>query len=229
NREVIEIWERGERLHPLDRALLVLAAAYPEMPANAVADWPLGRRNSALAELRSAMFSPLLNAWIGCPQCEEKLEFQIDTQNLIAQDDAVDNRLVLLNGRTFRLPTSRDLAVAIRESDPADAPFRLLQNCYLGEDQDRVWSDLDLEEVGESMAAADPLAETRLAFSCPNCGHNWDETFDLLQFMWTEIDAAAKQTLRDVHTLASAYGWTEREILGLSWPRRAWYLSMVEQ
>ena len=33
----------------------------------------------------------------------------------------------------------------------------------------------------------------------------------------------------EVHTLASVYGWTEREILSLSEPRRAFYLEMVRQ
>ena len=43
-----------------------------------------------------------------------------------------------------------------------------------------------------------------------------------------EIHAWAKRTLREVHTLASAYGWSEREILSMSAVRRALYLEMVQ-
>jgi hypothetical protein len=77
------------------------------------------------------------------------------------------------------------------------------------------------------MALADPLSETRLKLHCPKCGNEWDETLDLVVFLWSEIEARAKRLLLDVHDLASAYGWTEKEILSLSEPRRANYLEMV--
>ncbi|HUD55174.1 MAG TPA: hypothetical protein VMR02_08095 [Terracidiphilus sp.] len=43
----------------------------------------------------------------------------------------------------------------------------------------------------------------------------------------TQIEARARRLLYEVHTLAAAYGWSEREILSLSAPRRALYLEMV--
>ena len=45
--------------------------------------------------------------------------------------------------------------------------------------------------------------------------------------LWDEIDARARALLGEVHLLAAAYGWTEREILALGAERRASYLSMV--
>ncbi len=41
------------------------------------------------------------------------------------------------------------------------------------------------------------------------------------------MEARAKRLLSEVHALASAYGWSEREILGLSVARREFYLGMV--
>ena len=49
--DLLELWEAGARRHPLDRALLILAAALPEQSHDRLADWPLGRRNEALARL----------------------------------------------------------------------------------------------------------------------------------------------------------------------------------
>ena len=40
---------------------------------------------------------------------------------------------------------------------------------------------------------------------------------------WLEIDAWARRTLRDVHALASAYAWSERDVLALSPTRRTLY------
>ena len=72
--DFLNIWERGFHLHPLDRGLLTLSAALPETSYDSLADWPLGQRNRALAELRCACFGPGLQGWIRCAQCEEKLE-----------------------------------------------------------------------------------------------------------------------------------------------------------
>ncbi len=84
-----------------------------------------------------------------------------------------------------------------------------------------------MHELGERMASADPMAETRLTLRCPECGEEWEETFDIVSFFWAEIEAQAKRLLFEIHTLALAYGWTESEILSLSEPRRALYLEMV--
>ena len=47
-----------------------------------------------------------------------------------------------------------------------------------------------------------------------------------MSFLWTEIEAWAWRMLSDVHTLARAYGWGERDILALSPTRRQFYLEM---
>jgi hypothetical protein len=77
------------------------------------------------------------------------------------------------------------------------------------------------------MALADPLSETRLTLECPKCGNRWEDTLEFAAFLWAEIEARAKRLLFEIHTLASAYGWTEAEILALGDRRRATYLEMV--
>jgi hypothetical protein len=84
-----------------------------------------------------------------------------------------------------------------------------------------------LGAVEDQMAAADPQADVRLALSCPACGHQWQEVFDIVSFLWGEVQAWALRLLREVHTLASAYGWSEADILALSPQRRQMYLEMV--
>jgi hypothetical protein len=223
NLVILDLWERGIRLHPLDRSLLALSAALQESYDN-LADWPLGRRNRALAELLSSCFGRDLQGWIACPRCGQKLEFQMDSVALTSQEMG-PAAPIEVNGRRFRLPTSRDLARAVREPDPGLAPIRLLENCLVEGD---LPEGEELEEVGERMALADPLSEIRLTFHCPDCGHEWHETLDLGAFLWAKIETSAKRLLREVHALGSAYGWTEKEILSLSEPRRSFYLEMVE-
>jgi predicted RNA-binding Zn-ribbon protein involved in translation (DUF1610 family) len=222
---VLDLWDRGSQLHSLDQGLLALSVGFPETPYQTLADWPLGRRNRALAELRWSWFGPHLEGWASCPKCGEKLEFQLDARSF-ATLDAPGPEPVMVDGRCFRLPTTRDLARAAGEADPQSAALRLLEGCRLEEGE--ALSDDDLEAVGEKMAAADPLAETRLSLVCPNCGNQWEDTVDIAAFLWADIDARARRLLREVHTLGSAYGWTEREILSLSDRRRAVYLEMAQ-
>lgn len=74
---------------------------------------------------------------------------------------------------------------------------------------------------------ADPQANVQLNVSCPACSHQWQMTFDILSFFWTEISAWAQRILREVHVLASAYGWHEADVLAMSSMRRQCYLQMV--
>jgi hypothetical protein len=45
--------------------------------------------------------------------------------------------------------------------------------------------------------------------------------------LWREIESMAGRLLRDVHALASAYGWHEKDILALSPVRRQFYLTLI--
>ena len=147
NSDVLELWERGSRLHPLDQGLLALGAAFPETPYESLAALPLGRRNSALAELRCSCFGPSLQGWTSCPRCEEKLEFEMDGRLLINRAEATPNEPICANGHSFHLPNSRDLARAAAQPDPRLAAIRLLESCRLEAGEPPAWSEEDLEEV----------------------------------------------------------------------------------
>jgi hypothetical protein len=77
------------------------------------------------------------------------------------------------------------------------------------------------------MALADPMAEVLIELPCPACGTGHDSLLDIVSFFWSELEARAKRLLREIHDLATAYGWTESAILSLSDHRRAVYLDLV--
>jgi hypothetical protein len=110
---------------------------------------------------------------------------------------------------------------------------RLLQCCLLQVRRDGTEAPPEqlpvevMEAITAHMAEADPQADVRLALVCPQCGHHWQGAFDIGTFFWHEIDAWAQRTLREVHTLASRYGWREMDILSMSARRRQWYLNLV--
>ena len=234
--DCLALWESGRTLHPLDQGLLAVRAAFPETQNESIADWPLGRRNRALAELRCACFGRWLRGWTACRQCGEKLEFEVDGTALAESRAAGCNDPIDSLGRTFRLPTTRDLARIAGERDPSMAARRLLEQCMAPataeESADRssgapAWTEEEIDAVGESMALADPLAEILLHFDCPACGASFQESLDLPEFLWSELEGRAKRLLLDVHLLASAYGWSETQILSVSQARREFYLQRV--
>jgi hypothetical protein len=233
NADFLSLWESGRELHPLDQGLLAIHTALPETTEENVADWPLGRRNRALAELRCACFGSALQGWTDCSQCGEKLEFNMDGRVLaeqhLAQMEQGQAATIVVEGRTFRLPTSRDLARIAGEQEPSAAALRLLEACRVESLSEGEQSSAEyVESVGEQMAAADPLAEIVVTFECPVCRDSRNEVLDLPAFLWAEIEARVKRLLLEIHTLASAYGWSEGEILALSDARRRLYLEMVQ-
>jgi hypothetical protein len=223
----LELWELGASLHPLDRSLLALSMADPSSAID-VADLPLGRRNLALLELHSSWFGPQLQAWTSCPDCDEKVEFELNARQLAATGDApAMQSSVRVGEHTFRLPTSRDVAQVATAGSAEDTSIGLLERCRTSGPENATWTDEMLATVEERLANEDPLAETRLALSCPSCGREWEDTFDIGRFLWAEVETRARRTLWEVHALASAYGWSESETLSLSPARRAMYLKMV--
>jgi hypothetical protein len=229
--ELLDLWESGCHRHPLDRALLALKRALPNASYESLSDWPLGRRNQALTKFYSQCFGPRLRAWTACRNCGEKLEFEMDADLLAGAETSGCNGLnepVIVNGRAFRLPNSRDLALAANETDPSAGAVRIVESCLMEPSETVHWSEDELSELGETFALADPLAEIRVNAPCPECGNDGKETLDLVSFVWTEIEARIRGLLLDIHILASAYGWSEADILSMSKNRRSMYIEMVQ-
>jgi hypothetical protein len=225
--EILELWEQGMRLHPLDRSLLVLSATSPRHAEN-YADWPIGRRNRALFELHAVCFGARLHGWSTCPRCAEKVEFEIDDGSFTTETlPASSTDGVVIGCQRYRVPTSRDLAEAL-SGDLETVAIRLLQRCHIGDGTVSTWTGGELRDAEETLAAADPLAETQLALDCPSCAHQWNDVLDIGSFVWAELESRARRLLFEVHTLASAYGWSEGETLSLSAARRTSYLRMVQ-
>ena len=65
--------------------------------------------------------------------------------------------------------------------------------------------DTTVELISRRMAECDPQADVVMAVTCPSCAQQWSESFDIVSFLWTELDAWASRVLDDVHHLAVAF------------------------
>lgn len=235
--EWLTVWERGQAQSWPERALVILAAACPDLPMETLAGLSIGQRDAWLLTLREWTFGPQLAGLAMCPRCGERLDLPCNVADIQVPLPEEPGNIFSLQMAgyevSFRLPNSLDL-MAITTSAAGVVPRQqLLERCLLAvlqhgtEQADEPLPPEVEQAVVARMAQVDPQADVQLALCCPGCNHHWQAPFDIVSFFWNEINAWAGRLLRDVHTLASAYGWHEADILALSPWRRQAYLGMV--
>lgn len=234
---LLEVWEQGLSATPVERALLLLNAARTEESSDALSKLSIGKRDARLLQLRAETFGSSLQAMCDCPHCSEVIEMSLNVIDILVDvPEEEDGLLSLSTGNYnvhFRLPDSTDLAAAVAVGDRTIAARRLLHRCIIEARQDDkivppdgLPSDV-LDALAQRIAEIDAQSNIELEMTCPACSSTWVSPFDIVAFFWMEVSAWAKRMLRDVHTLACAYGWNEEEILALSPARRQFYLEMV--
>jgi hypothetical protein len=85
------------------------------------------------------------------------------------------------------------------------------------------------QTISEALATLDPLVAFSVSCTCPTCGADCDVPVDLESLALQQLAARQKRVLREVHLLASRYGWTEEEVLAVPSQRRARYLALIEE
>jgi len=237
--EFLDVWEHGLAQSPAQRALTLVALACTETSLEELAQFSVGQRDAHLLALREQAFGSQLASITICPACAEQLQFHVSTADIRATSSNAELAAPLYLTHAdyhveFRLPTSLDLTSLDPAADIETNRQRLLQRCVTAAqrgDMEVATTELPMEVaavIAQRMAEADPQADVQLALTCPKCQHAWQSTLDIVSYFWTEIDAWASRLLREVHALASAYGWREAEVLALSPCRRQAYLELIE-
>lgn len=237
--ELLAAWEQGLDQSPTRRALLLLSAGSPDVAPDQLAALPIGVRDARLLRLREMLFGDAVAAVSRCAACGDPLDVTFHVHDMrTAQIDAgepevLTHRLQVTGyDIAFRLPASADI-LAVSSLDGDAAHRMLISRCVVearhagaltvaGELPDTI-----VAALADTMRKVDPQAQIELAMTCPACGHDWIALFDIAAFLWHEVHAWAQRMLRDVHTLARAYGWREADILAMSTRRRQRYLDMV--
>jgi hypothetical protein len=234
--ELLSVWECGLNQGYVDRAVSLLSAANPQLSVTEIAQLSIGRRDAALLTLRDRTFGSRITSVVTCPGCGGNFDLVFETEAILAAPVQLEDFQIMADGIEMRicLPNSLDVAAALANQDAAEEATRvMLRRCISANDASGNRVEVDdlpfaLREAAEDvMSQADQQADVRLLVSCLECGRQWTEPFDIVRFFWAEIHAWAVRILREVHVLASAYGWTEQEILRISSARRSFYLEMA--
>ena len=221
----------------VELGLILLAEACLDVSLKALAEIPVGRRDALIFKLREKTFGPWIVGLSTCPACHEQIELTIKVADILQESDNNYRKTMTIDHQgyevAFRLPSSSDLLIATVGGNLEAAYHCLIERCVLSAyfcKQRISASDLPVDVIdlmAEMMGQSDPTADVQMKITCSFCGHQWDQTFDIIWFFSKEIDSWAHRAMREVNDLARAYGWSEAEILSLSPLRRQHYLEII--
>jgi len=237
--DLLIAWEHSRQRSTQEAVLSLLALASPGQSLNKLARIPLGERNVLLLELRAGTLGCSMEGRAVCPECGMQLEFELDPRQLaqgLRQQATVS--LESIDGVSMRPVNTQDLMACARATDENEARSILLERTVNGQqaehgtEEQRAVPPQDLPSrvtpaLIEKFEKLNAAAEIQVQLQCAGCDARPRLDLDLASYLLREIAGAARRLMADIHSLASAYGWSEESIARMSGARRAVYLEML--
>jgi hypothetical protein len=85
-----------------------------------------------------------------------------------------------------------------------------------------------VEVLAATLEAEAPILDLEITAECAECGHAQAAHFDVQSFVLQRLIGERALLQAEVHQLASHYGWSLREILGLPRPTRRGFARMID-
>jgi len=129
---------------------------------------------------------------------------------------------VLPDGRRFRLPTAED-QIAVSGMAPEQGAEVLASRCLLAGDPAG-----DREALEAAMSEVGPVLDLDLGATCAECGAPQEVRFEIRAHLLGTLAAERPCLAREVHSIATAYGWGLNEVLDLPRDQRRGYVRLIE-
>lgn len=187
-------------------------------------------RDVLLAGVYHATFGPTVQSTAHCEGCGSlfDLDFRLDELSASVGSSAgtsgaaraPDGVFTLPDGRRFRLPTGED-ELAVQDLPPDEARSELASRCLLGD-------AAPADDVLAAMEAEGGVMDLDTEARCPECGRAQDVHFAIQSYLLRALFAERGSLLREIHALATVYGWSLSEILRLPRSERRSLVKMAE-
>lgn len=198
----------------------------PDGAPRAARDLPVGDIDALIVALRAELLGDRLIAEGACGSCASSVDVDCGIADYLEFNRPRPSRLaepadqpgwwrLRRTATTFRLPTAGDVLAAAQEGGGRAA---LIAACVQGEA-----SGSALRAVERAMSRLAPVLRTIVRGKCPECAAPVDLDVDASGLCLAELGFLAGTVLDEVHLLAAAYHWTERDILDLPSARRTAY------
>lgn len=229
---LLAAWEAAEAVPPPAVGAVLLHHAGVVDDLDTCLDLPLATTSALLARVYSESFGDTVEGVLSCGSCAESLEVTLPLEAFRALPDGPGTATLTPpqagSALIVRCPTTRDLLAVAAAPDPATA---LLTRCLTGADGTAIDpSALDPDTLAAVDAAAEDLAggaAVLVLSACPNCGDQVSADVDIPGLLWQRLSDEVPAVLAEVAELATAFGWSETEILAMSAPRRGAYLGLA--
>lgn len=222
--QLFALWEPSTAA-PAHRRLEPLVAAL--FAGEAIDRDTLGARNRRLLALHADLSEAPIEARLRCAGCGTDNSFEVPAADILACPvPDPGTRVSVRSGKqrlTFRLPLMPDLAAAA--GAPDDALALIVGRCRIGGGGPPPRAVLD--RLSQRFEALDPAARIVVDLACAECKAPLRASVDLAEFVAAAVERMADRLQREIHVVASAYGWSESAILALPPERRRRYVAMI--
>lgn len=178
---------------------------------------------TALAGLRGHWLGDQAVSHPHCPECGEQVELSFSLAALagaaVPPRPGTASEPGEVDGIAYRLPTAGDARAA---EGHADASRRLFDACVPERPPAPV-----RRRIERAIARSAPLLSREIAAPCAACGALLRAVLHVPSFVVVELASLARSLFEEVHLIASAYGWSESDILKLPRTRRRLYAARL--
>lgn len=186
-------------------------------PPLATADLAASDRDRLLATLHRGLWGDRIVSSLQCSACGAMYDLSFELTALQhALEDAREasqpsgpRRITDAGGHRYSLPSAaeeEEAAMAGGEAGRALLAARILEEVEGG---------IDPGELDARLEALAPILDVDIAAPCAECGNPAEIRFDIQTFAMQRLLDEREATLAEVHRLATGYGWSLSEILGL--------------
>ena len=182
-------------------------------------------RDRILGLLYAASFGDKVTATADCHACGEPFDVDFSMTafvNALSPPEPAPKPdsagWIEADGTRFRFPTGAD-EIALDDLAPDAAETALAALCV---------AEGAPDTAERAMARIAPLGDRLLDATCPACGAAQALSFSIQHFVLGAILADRAQLTREIHRIASAYGWSLGDILSLPRSRRRMLAHLIE-
>jgi hypothetical protein len=195
---------------------------------------PVGDIDALIVTLRVERMGDRLIAEGSCGHCSAMVDVDFGLAAYLAHRRPRRSRLAIPDDEagwwrllrfdtTFRLPSAGEvIAAGDVVNHPGGGRSALLAACVRGD-----LSANAVRAAERAMTVLAPILRTTVSGACPECGAVVDLDVDARGLCLAELGFLAGSVLDEVHLLASAYHWRERDILDLPSTRRTAYAERI--
>lgn len=199
---------------------VLAACAVTDVDRDALWDLPVGKRIEYLLALTGA---DEFDAELRCAACAAVFEVTLTVAELLDAAAAAGSGAIVVGDARFRRPAGRDQLAWLEGAGTYDVSLteRIVATLALDD------ADCALADVEAAFDVADPLLRAAVTAACPECGYEAEHDTDPAGMALNHLTGAQDSLLAAVDALATAYHWSEAQILALPDWRRARYLQMI--